>query len=377
MPRYRIHLTREEVSELQTIIKKGSRTAQSFRVAYILLNCDEGEYSDKATNEEIRKILKVSDRTIERAKKRFMEEGLEAVLERRPTTREYDRKIDGDLEARLVALCCSEPPEGRSKWSLRLLAEKLVELNYVDSISHVSVGDILKKNELKPWKVKGWVIPPDRNSDFVAHMEHVLDVYKRPYERSNPVVCMDESPKQLIEEGRGSLPMRPGAEKREDYEYVRHGVVNVFMANEPLAGRRLVEVTGTKTKKDWALFIKRIADEMYPDAEKITLVMDNFKTHSPSSLYEAFTPEEAKRIWDRFEFVFTPKHGSWLNMAEIELHVLNGQCLNRHIATMDKGKSEVEAWQNCRNNKDAKINWQFTKEDARVKLKRLYPTMHA
>ena len=221
------------------------------------------------------------------------------------------------------------------------------------------------------------MIPPDRNSDFVAHMEHVLDVYKRPYERSNPVVCMDESPKQLIEEGRGSLPMRPGAEKREDYEYVRHGVVNVFMANEPLAGRRLVEVTGTKTKKDWALFIKRIADEMYPDAEKITLVMDNFKTHSPSSLYEAFTPEEAKRICDRFDFVFTPKHGSWLNMAEIELHVLNGQCLNRHIATMDKGKSEVEAWQNCRNNKDAKINWQFTKEDARVKLKRLYPTMHA
>jgi transposase len=152
MPRYRIHLTREEVSELQTIIKKGSRTAQSFRVAYILLNCDEGEYSDKATNEEIRKILKVSDRTIERAKKRFMEEGLEAVLERRPTTREYDRKIDGDLEARLVALCCSEPPEGRSKWSLRLLAEKLVELNYVDSISHVSVGDILKKTNLSPGK---------------------------------------------------------------------------------------------------------------------------------------------------------------------------------------------------------------------------------
>lgn len=152
MPRYRIHLTREEVSELQTIIKKGSRTAQSFRVAYILLNCDEGEYSDKATNEEIRKILKVSDRTIERAKKRFMEEGLETVLERRPTTREYDRKIDGDLEARLVALCCSEPPEGRSKWSLRLLAEKLVELNYVDSISHVSVGDILKKTNLSPGK---------------------------------------------------------------------------------------------------------------------------------------------------------------------------------------------------------------------------------
>lgn len=223
--------------------------------------------------------------------------------------------------------------------------------------------------------MKGWVIPPDQNSDFVAHMERVLDVYKRPYNKSNPVVCMDESPKQLIGDARESLPMKPGADKREDYEYVRLGVVNIFMANEPLAGNRVVEVTKTKKKGDWARFIKRISDEMYPDAERITLVMDNFKTHSPSSLYETFAPEEAKRLWDRFEFVFTPRHGSWLNMAEIELHVLNGQCLNRHIATMDKVKFEVEAWQDCRNNKDAKINWQFTKEDARVKLKRLYPTI--
>ena len=148
MPRYRIHLTREKLSELQTIIKKGSHTAQSFKVAYILLNCDEGEYSDKATNEEISKILKVSERTIDRCKKRFIEDGLDAVLERRPTTRKYDRKIDGDLEARLVILCCNEPPAGRSRWSLRLLADKMVELEYVDSISHVSVGEILKKTNL-------------------------------------------------------------------------------------------------------------------------------------------------------------------------------------------------------------------------------------
>jgi len=207
-------------------------------------------------------------------------------------------------------------------------------------------------------------------------MERVLDVYKKPYNESYPVVCMDESPKQLIEEGREALPMKSGSEKREDYEYIRHGVSNIFMVNEPLVGKRLVEVTNTKTKKDWAVFIKKIADEMYPDAEKITLVMDNFKTHSPSSLYETFTAEEAKRIWDRFEFIFTPKHGSWLNMAEIELHVLNGQCLNRHIATMDKVKTEVEAWQKSRNSKNAKINWHFTKEDARIKLKRLYPTIH-
>lgn len=207
----------------------------------------------------------------------------------------------------------------------------------------------------------------------MAHMENVLDVYKRPYDECNPVVCMDESPKQLIESA-GSIPMEPGREARVDYEYVRHGVVNIFVANEPLKGERMAEVTERKTKKDWAHFIRRISDEMYPDADKITLVMDNFKTHTPGALYETFEPEEAKRIWDRFEFVYTPKHGSWLNMAEIEFHVLNKQCLSRHIATMEEVKKEVEAWQLYRNNTKSVINWQFTTKDSRIKLKRLYPT---
>ena len=218
------------------------------------------------------------------------------------------------------------------------------------------------------------MIPPEQSSQFVANMEHVLDVYKLPYDENYPVVCMDESPKQLIEEI-ASTPMKPGQEARVDYEYIRHGMVNIFIANEPLKGNRIVEVTEFKTKKDWARFVKRIADEMYPQAKKIKLVMDNFKTHDASAFYEEFEPEEAKRIWDRFEFVFSPKHGRRLNMAEKELHVLNGQCLNRHIGTIDKVKTEVQAWQEHRNNKNAKINWQFTNEDARVKLKRLYPSI--
>lgn len=207
-------------------------------------------------------------------------------------------------------------------------------------------------------------------------MERVLDVYKRPYNKDYPVVCMDESPKQLIEEMRSGTAMKPGQEARVDYEYVRNGVVNIFMANEPLRGKRLVEFTEFKTKKDWAMFVKKIADKQYPKAKKISLVMDNYKTHDASAFYETFEPEEAKRIWDRFEFVYTPKHGSWLNMAEIELHVLNGQCLNRHISTMVKIKQEVEAWQTIRNNKVCKIKWQFTSKDARVKLKKLYPSIH-
>ena len=204
-------------------------------------------------------------------------------------------------------------------------------------------------------------------------MEQVLDVYKRPYDEDFPVVCMDESPEQLIETVREEK-MESGKDKRIDYEYIRHGVVNIFMANEPLKGERLVEVTEYKTKKDWAKFAKRIADEMYPAAKRITLVMDNFKTHSIGAFYETFEPVEAKRLIDRFDFVFTPKHGSWLNMAEIELHVLNSQCLNRHIASIEEIIHEVDAWQEYRNNKNYKINWQFTATDARIKLKRLYPS---
>ena len=154
-------------------------------------------------------------------------------------------------------------------------------------------------------------------------------------------------------------------------------MVNIFIANEPLKGKRIVEVTKFKKIKDWAKFIKRIADEFYPKSKKITLVMDNFNTHVASAFYETFEPKEAKRLWDRFEFIYTPKqHGSWLNMAEIELHVLNGQCLNRHIDTIEKVKEEVTAWQTHRNNKESSINWQFTTKKSRVKLRRLYPSIN-
>ena len=204
-------------------------------------------------------------------------------------------------------------------------------------------------------------------------MEHVLDVYKLPYDEQQPVVCMDESPKQLIEE-KASTTMRPGQDARVDYEYIRHGMVNIFMANEPLKGKRLVEITEHKTKKDWAKFVKRIANEMYPKAKKIKLVMDNYGTHTASAFYEVFPPEEARQLRNKFEFIYTPKHGSWLNMAEIELHVLNKQCLNRHIPTVKKIVAEVDAWQNQRNIKNVEINWQFTNEKARIKLKSLYPS---
>lgn len=184
---------------------------------------------------------------------------------------------------------------------------------------------------------------------------------------------MDESPKQLIAETRTTDKLNDGT-KLIDFEYSRKGVCNIFIANEPLAGKRIVKITERKTKKDWAVFIEEIA-EQYKEAEKITLVMDNLNTHKASSFYEAFSPEKAKQLWDRFEFVFTPKHGSWLNMAEIELNVLNGQCLNRRIDNIDTIKTEVEAWSEHRNNRDTKINWQFTTKNSRIKLKKLYPSI--
>lgn len=204
-------------------------------------------------------------------------------------------------------------------------------------------------------------------------MEKVLDVYKLPLDPSHPVVCMDESPKQLIGETRVLIPASKGQPARYDYEYKRNGVCNIFMASEPLSGKRMVKITERRTKQDWAVFLEEIADQ-YQSAEKITLVMDNLNTHDPGSLYETFRPDKAKSLWDRFEFVYTPKHGSWLNMAEIELNVLIGQCLNRRIDSIEKVRKETNAWQENRNNKAAKVNWQFTTDNARVKLLRLYPT---
>ena len=206
-------------------------------------------------------------------------------------------------------------------------------------------------------------------------MEQVLDVYKRPYDKAFPVICMDESPKQLIRETRVPVPMKTGQDARRDFEYERCGVANIFLASEPLQGKRYAEVTERRTKVDWAVFVKQIADKWYRDATKITLVMDNLATHKAAALYEVYPPREAKRIWDRFEFVYTPKHGSWLNMAEIELNVLMGQCLNRRIDKMYTMRQEVNAWKDHRNNKKTVINWQFTNKEARVKLKRLYPTI--
>jgi hypothetical protein len=206
-------------------------------------------------------------------------------------------------------------------------------------------------------------------------MEDVLEVYHLPYDPDYPVVCMDESCKQMIGEVREPIPCAPGRPERIDDEYVRNGVAEIFMEVEPLVGKRHVAVTERRTRKDWAWQIKEMLDVRYPNAIKVRLIMDNLNTHSTASFYETFAPQEARRLAERLEIHYTPKHGSWLNMAEIELSVLKGQCLNRRIPDMATMQSEVAAWEKNRNNKTKKINWQFTTSDARIKLKRLYPKL--
>ena len=206
-------------------------------------------------------------------------------------------------------------------------------------------------------------------------MEDVLEVYTRPYDRRYPQVYMDELSKQLLRDTRTPLPIEPGKPERRDYEYERGGVVNVFMFCEPLQGRRWVAVTERRTKVDWAHQIKELVDERYPQAERIVLVMDNLNTHTPASLYEAFEPEEARRLAEKLEIHYTPKHGSWLNMAEIELSVLSRQCLDRRVPDFETLEAEAVAWQQQRDATGSKIEWRFTTKDARIKLKRLYPSL--
>jgi hypothetical protein len=220
-----------------------------------------------------------------------------------------------------------------------------------------------------------WCIPPEANAEFAWRMEDVLSVYKLPYDPRRPVVCMDESSKQLVAEVRRPLGLQPGKPRREDNEYERKGTCNLFLFFEPLRGRRRVWVTGQRRKVDWACRVRALLEEDYPTAEKVLLVCDNLNTHTGGALYQAFPPSEAKRLCDRLEFHPTPKHGSWLNMAETELSVLAGQCLGRRMDSAEFVRAEATAWEEQRNRREAKVRWQFTTEQARVKLERLYPVI--
>jgi hypothetical protein len=228
---------------------------------------------------------------------------------------------------------------------------------------------------LKPHLVKMWCIPPEANAEFAWRMEDVLSVYKLPYDPERPLVCMDETSKQLIAESRQPEGVAPGKVARQDYEYERKGTCNLFMFCEPLRGWRRVWVTEQRCKVDWATCVKTMLQETYPKAKKVLLVCDNLNTHTGGALYQAFAPRVAKGLCERLEFHHTPKHGSWLNMAETELSVLGGDCLDRRMDSAEFVKTEVEAWETDRNQREAKVRWRFTTEEARIRLEKVYPVI--
>jgi hypothetical protein len=306
-----------------------------------------------------------------RTKRRFVEGNLELALseEARPGA---SRKLSGKERALLVATACSNPPEGRKRWTLDLLAGAMVRLTQHEGLSRETVRRRLAEDDLKPWRRDMWCIP-QVDGAYVARMEDVLDLYAEEADPKNPVVCFDESPTQLIGEVRQPIPPAPGQPERYDCEYRRNGTANLFVFLDAHKSWRHVEVTDQRTARDFAFCMRDLVDTHYPDADLIRVVLDNLSTHSRGALYETFPAPEAHRILQSLEFHFTPKHASWLNMVEIEIGVLRGQCLDRRIGERDRLVSEIAAWQRQRNASGARVKWKFTTHKAREKLARAYP----
>jgi DDE superfamily endonuclease/Homeodomain-like domain len=313
--------------------------------------------------------------TVFRTKRRFVEEGLEEALREapRPGAR---RKLAAVEEALLVATACSKPPAGRAHWTMSLLADEMVRLTDHRSLSSETVRRRLAEKELKPWQEKMWCIPKV-DAEYVARMEDVLDLYAEAPDERRPVVCFDETPRQLIGESRVPIAAKPGKPARVDYEYVRNGTANVFMFVDAHRPWRHAKVTDRRASRDFAECMRDLVDRHYPNAERVRVVMDNLSTHTPSALYEHLDPAEARRILRRVEFHYTPKHASWLNMVEIEIGVMVRQCLDRRIPDKATLVSEVSAWNRRRNREKARINWLFTLQYAREKLGRAYPNPSA
>jgi transposase len=364
--RYVVGLTQDERETLTAMLSGGKHAARKLKRAQILLSADTG-----LSDEVIAAATGASGSTVYRTKRRFVEGNLDAALneEDRPGAA---RKLTGKEEALLVATACSKPPEGRKRWTLDLLADNLVKLTEHEEISRETVRRRLAENHLKPWRRDMWCIGRIDGS-YVARMEDVLDLYAEPPDPQRPVVCFDESPMQLIAETRQPIPAAPGKLERYDYEYRRNGTANLFVFFDRHRAWRKVKVTDQRAAGDFAECMRELVDVYYPEARRIRVVLDNLSTHSAGALYDTFPAPEAHRILEKIEFHYTPKHASWLNMVEIEIGVLRGQCLDRRIDNRDRLVREVAVWECQRNDAHATINWMFSLDNARTKLARRYP----
>jgi len=364
--RYRVTLTQDERDALAALLSGGKQPARKLKRAQVLLAADAG-----VSDEDIALSVGVGGSTVYRTKRRFVEGNLERALSEEPR-RGAERKLTGKEEALLVATACSSPPAGRARWTLELLADQMVKLTEHESVSRETVRRRLAENQLKPWRKDMWCIL-QVDAEYVARMEDVLDLYAEEADPKRPVVCFDESPTQLIGEVRQPIPAAPGRIERFDCEYRRNGTANLFVFLDVHRPWRKVKVTESRAAVDFAACMRDLVDVHFPKAERVRVVLDNLSTHSAAALYQTFPAEEARRVLRRLEFHYVPKHASWLNMVEIEIGVLAGQCLDRRIASIERLVAEVAIWERQRNAAGARIKWMFTTEKARAKMGRAYP----
>jgi hypothetical protein len=382
-------LSTEEISRLSALTHKGAgATAREIMHANILLLTNDGLSDRKKGIHETAELFGISPSTVNNVRKLYVAEGFDAAIGRKTRiTAPMVSKITGEFEAQVIASALSPAPKGRARWTLRLLAEHCMEKKYLVTISHTCIGEMLNTNQVKPHLSKYWCIPKENDSTFVACMEDVLGIYQLPYNPDIPVLCMDEKPIQFLDETRKRInakPLRidadtrlpiPGSVEKIDSEYVRCGHGSIFIFTEPLAGWRYLVARHTRTKGDFAFLMHQILEERYSHAYKVILIADNLNTHTKAAFYEAFPPHIAYKIAQKFEFHYTPVHGSWLNIAECELSALSRECLGKQrINSLEALNDILEHWQLDRNARQKGVNWQFTAQDARTKLKRLYPT---
>ena len=382
-----VALTNEETKILLDITHKGNNhSALEIMHANILLNSNDNSLSKK-TNREIAEQFNISATTVNSVRRTYAMEGLENALHRKTRiTGPMLSKITGNFEARVIAAALSPPPEGRARWTLKLLAEHCVEKQYIVTISHTAIGEMLNTNQVKPHIGAYWCIPKENDAGFVANMEDILTIYAKPYDPLIPVICMDEKPVQFLAETRARIEakplrmdpdtniMKPGKVEKIDTEYTRCGHGSIFIFTEPLAGWRHAVARDTRKKEDFAFLMKELYDKRLKYTEKAILVADNLNTHNKASFYKAFEPSIALELAQKFEFHYTPVHGSWLNIAECELSVIAKECLgNRRIDSVERLNSELRMWEASRNSRQKGVNWHFSTADARTKLKRLYP----
>ena len=368
--RYRIELSESERLELRGMLSGGEGAVRRLKRAQILLASDAGQGEEAIAN-----ALRVGVSTVYRTRRRFVEGNLEGALSEEPRPGNA-RKLSKKEEVLLVATACSKAPAGCARWTLKLLAGRMVELTEHAGLSRETIRRRLHENELKPWQRKMWCIAKV-DAEYVARMEDVLDLYATEPKANHPVVSFDESPVQLIGEVRAALAAVPGQAERYDSEYRRNGTANLFVMVDAHRPWRHVKVTDQRTGQDFAACMRDLVDQHYPRAQRIRVVLDNLSTHSAASLYNSFAPQEARRIMSKIEFHYTPKHASWLNMVEIEIGVLRTMCLDRRIEQRSVLESEIATWERRRNASKEKIQWMFDCEKARKKMRHAYPQINS